>query len=100
MPGLPATALWQDRTGFAEPRESNRPATRHCRRAIPVDLDESDLLQIFIEPMVGDLQQCQIDLGRLITYQRHLSSQSASFDGAHQQLLIIADVAQVVDVVR
>ena len=50
LPGLPATALRQDRTGFAEPGKPDRPAARYRRRTVPVDPRETDRRQMLIKP--------------------------------------------------
>ena len=55
---------------------------------------------MLIEPGVADFQQRQIDLGRLIADQHHPGGELAPVDGAHQQLLVIAEVLPVIDVVR
>ena len=90
VPCLPPAALRQDRTSFTEAGKSDRPAARHRRRTIPVDPRKTDRRQEFIEPGITDFQECQINLGRLITDQHHPGCELTAPDGAHQQLRVIA----------
>ncbi len=100
LPGVLATALRQDGTGFAEPGETDRPAARNRRRTAPVNPRETNRRHLFIEPRVGDLQQRQILLGQLIADQHHPGGELTSRNGAYQQLSIIAWILPVIDVVR
>ena len=100
MPALPATAPSQDSTGLAEPGKPYRPAVLHWRRTVPIDPREADRPQILIEPQVTDLQQRQIDPGRLIADQHHRCGQLASRDGPHQQLPALHEILPVIDSVR